>query len=339
MAVTAVVATVWRDVSSQPTTAPNLAAGPPLREVAARRGIALGTAVDGGRLRSDPAYAAQAATEFSSLTPENELKWLATQPRRGQFDFRPADAIFSAAEGAEQQVRGHTLVWHRSLPDWVERIEGRDALLAVLREHIGTVVGRYRGRVRQWDVVNEPLDDNGGLRDSIWRREIGDDYLDYAFRFAREADPDALLFVNEYGAETSKDRADGLVRLVRDLRKRGVPVGGAGLEAHLSTRTGSGARLPETLRRLEALGVETAVTELDVRVEDKGGDLDDQARVYGRAASACRERPSCRTLAVWGFTDRSSWVSERFPGWGRATLTDDQGRPKPATQAMKTALS
>ena len=172
---------------------------PSLRSLAQARGIAIGAAVGPQYLRDEPAYAETLGREFSMLTPENAMKFGLVHPDRDRYDFTDADYIVDFAEAHGMQVRGHNLVWHFQLPTWLtEGTWTRDELIAILHEHITTVVGHYRGRVAAWDVVNEAVGDDGSLRDTIWLRGIGPEYVDMAFRWAHEADPDALLFYNDY---------------------------------------------------------------------------------------------------------------------------------------------
>lgn len=174
------------------------AAADTLRTLAQSAGIRIGTAVDVDILDKDAAYARLLACEFDLLTPENAMKFSVVQPERGRFDFTQADALVAFAEAHAMQVNGHVLVWHQQLPDWLTQGHfGRDELKAILREHIRTLVTRYRGRVASWDVAAEAVGEDGRLRDTFWSRGIGPDYLDLAFRWAHEADPQARLRYND----------------------------------------------------------------------------------------------------------------------------------------------
>lgn len=314
-----------------------------LRSLAQARGIQIGAAVAVDPLLSEPLYAETLAREFSILTPENAMKFEPVHPGPDRYDFSAADAIVNFAEEHGMQVRGHTLVWHSQLPGWLT--EGnwtRDELIQILRDHIMTVVGRYRGRVAAWDVVNEAVNDNGALRNTIWLRGIGPEYLDMAFQWAHEADPDALLFYNDYGGEGLKPKSDAIYALVRDLVQRGVPIHGVGLQMHVSL-DGCPTRQAVTanMDRLSALGLQVHITELDARIKDPATEeeLADQAGVYRDMLGVCLSAQNCKAFVLWGFTDRHSWIPYFFEGWGTALIFDQSYRPKPAYEALVDGLA
>lgn len=312
----------------------------PLRALADRAGIAIGTAVDAHALARRNGYRTELAREFSSVTPENVMKWEVTEPARGRFEFEQADALVDFARANRMRVRGHTLVWHVQNPPWLRQGRfSRDEMIALLRRHIHAVVGRYRGRVAAWDVVNEPLADSGRLRESLWYRRIGADYVGLAFQFAHEADPEAVLYVNEIGAEGGGRKSDALYEMVRELRRRGAPVGGVGFESHLSL-DGVSPSFRANMHRFAALGVEVAVTEADVRVRLPASprELEVQGDIYADAMRDCLAVPACRSFTVWGFTDRHSWIPSNQTGYGAATLLDSDLEPKPAYRAVRRAL-
>src|SRR6266545_5003612 len=294
----------------------------PLRTLAAARGIGIGTAVAAPALADEP-------------------DWAAVEPVRGQFTWAAADAIVGFATRHGQAVRGHTLVWHRSLPGWLTQGSfTTDELRALLQQHIQTEMSRYAGRVGVWDVVNEAVNDDGTLRHSIWLDRLGPGYIADAFRWVHAADPTAKLYLNDYGAEWTNAKSTALYALVRDLRAQGVPVDGVGFQSHVvlsSELTG----LAVTLTRFATLGVDVALTELDVRMPlpADATRLATQALGYGRAVSACLAVPRCVSVSTWGFTDAHSWVPAAFPGQGAADLFDEQLRPKPAYDAVHATLA
>ncbi|WP_205696637.1 endo-1,4-beta-xylanase [Conexibacter sp. SYSU D00693] len=298
-------------------------------------------------LLDDEGYAELAARAYGAVTPENELKWERTQPERGRYTFDDADRVVDWARSHGMRVRGHALVWHLQNPRWLTDLRpSRRRAIALLRDHIRTVMGHFRGRIHEWDVVNEAVeDDRGALRDTPWLRWIGPEYVDLAFRFAREADPRARLVYNDYGAEQEGTKADGVLRLLRGLKARGVPVDAVGLQGHVSTE-----RLPgftATLERYAALGLDVLFTEVDVRVP-VGGDgaptggeaaLADQAGRYATLARGCVALPACKGFVVWGVDDADSWVPEAYPGEGAALPFDGDLREKPAYGALRDALA
>lgn len=325
-----------------PTSTPTPTPVPSLRSLAQIHGMRIGTAVTARPLRDDPLYAETLAREFNILTLENAVKFGPVHPDKDRYDFRRADAIIDFAEAHEMQVRGHTLVWDAQLPTWL--IEGswtREELIEILWEHIMTVVGRYRGRIVAWDVVNEAIADDGSLRDTFWLRRIGPEYIEMAFRWAHEADPNALLFYNDYGAEGLSPKSDAVYALVRGLLQRGVPIHGVGFQMH--TAPGHHPRVQNiaaNMKRLAALGLEVHITEMEVKLKEPVTDekLVKQARVYRKMLEVCLSTENCKAFVMWGFTDRHSYIPHVLPEWGAAHIFDESYNPKPAYQALMEAL-
>jgi endo-1,4-beta-xylanase len=287
-----------------------------------------GVAVRADRL-DDPGYAA-ALTAFASVTPENELKWEMTEPERGRFDFGAADRVVDFARRHGMAVRGHALVWHLQNPDWLDDLSPPE-LRAALEEHIRMLMRRYAGRIAEWDVVNEALGDDGRLRRSVWLDKLGPGYIALAFQIAHQADPQAKLFYNDYGAEGEGTKADAVYRLVASLKRDRVPIDGVGLQGHVGTRAPPG--YARNVARFAKLGLDVELTELDVRT--KGDETEAQAEQYARLVDGCR---SCTRFTVWGLDDDDSWVPDAYPGFGHATLLDSGLRPKPAFEAFRAAL-
>ena len=312
-----------------------------LRELADARGIRIGAAVEPGPLRCDPSYAAALSHEFNALTAENAMKFGPIHPEPERYDFRDADAIVDFAESHDMLVRGHTLVWHNQLPGWIQkRAWSREALEKALHDHITTVVGRYRGRIVTWDVVNEAIDENG-LRDTVWLRVIGPEYIALAFKWAHEADPDALLFYNDYASEELGLKSDVMHALLEDLLRQGVPIHGVGLQTHSSvTAAPNPASVRENMDRFAALGLQVQITEMDVRIrgEPTARTLGYQATIYREMLETCLAAQDCTALVLWGFTDRHSWIPSHAPGWGSALILDEQYQTKPAYDAIREAL-
>lgn len=320
---------------------PSSPAGP-LRALAAPHGISLGAAVDAEALENDPVYGATLARELSMVTPENVMKWRTIHPEPARYDFTAADRLVKFATRHGMRVRGHTLVWHIDNPTWLtEGSFTRHQLSAILRDHIKTVVGHFRGRIAQWDVVNEAISDDGTLRETVWSRGIGPSYIDRAFRWAHAADPEAKLFYNDYGGEGRGVKADAIYRLVAGMRRRGVPIDGVGLQMH--TAVGEAPRpkdVVKNMRRIAGLSLGVAVTEMDVAVAvpAAASSLSRQARVYGDGLSACLLVRRCTAFVTWGFTDRYSWIPTSKPGLGDALPFDANYELKPAYEALRRAL-
>jgi len=312
-----------------PILPPKDAAAPP------RLARPLGAAVSARPAREDRDYLRAFASNFTSMTPENEMKWAIVHPDRDRYAFGEADALVDLGRGLGKRVRGHTLVWDLQLPKWVsERDWEAPELRRVLVDHVKTVASHFRGRVAQWDVVNEPFLPSGRLKENVFSRVLGPGYIALAFRAARSADPRAKLFLNENYSEHPGPKQDALVRLAASLRRRGVPLDGVGLQSHTTAESAPGAaRLARTMRRFARLGLDVEITELDVALA-RGASLGPQARAYGAAARACAAEPRCTGLTVWGVTDRWSWIGADK----RPLPLDGRGRPKPALAAVKDAL-
>ena len=329
-----------------------------LRDAASARNLIIGTAADPSLL-GDPQYAGNLASEFRQLEPENQMKFGVVHPRPGSdlsaYDFASADKLVAFAGEHNMLVRGHCFVWHEQVADWVKsgaasHKYGPAALREILKDHISTVAGHYAGRVWAWDVVNEAFTDDGAMRSTIWYDSPGiglagkgTAYIEEAFRWAREADPKARLFYNDYGAETINAKSDAIYAMAKDFLARGVPLDGIGFQAHLKLSSDS----PETLssfaanlRRFSDLGLEIHITELDVALDsDSAANLARQGDLYGKVAGICLQTPNCRALQTWGFTDKYSWIpgySKGKQGW--ALPLDASYRKKPAYDATLNAL-
>lgn len=321
-----------------------------LRTMAELRDISIGAAASSRALRTDSAYRETLAQEFNLLTPENELKFGQLCPHPGAYDFGPAEELVVFARANDMRVRGHTLLWHQMNPGWL--IEGnynRNQALDLLHKHIFTTMGHFHGEIFAWDVVNEPVEANGGLRDSFWMHTIGPDYIEYAFRWAHEADPGARLFINEYGAEGLNEKSDALYGLLKDLRAFGVPIHGVGLQMHLALNCADAFAAPpavhelfDNMKRLGDLGLEIHITEMDVQIQGLEGSPEDrlrkQAEVYEEVLCTALRCPQLAAFTLWGFTDRYSWIP-KFTGRPDAPLIfDEYYRSKPAYESIYRSL-
>lgn len=310
----------------------------PLRSLADARGILVGTAVSATPLRNEALYAETLSREFNILTADNAMKFESIHPAQNLYLFEGADAIVSYAEANNMKVRGHTLVWHNQLPSWISMGSfSREEWINILRDHITTVVSRYQGKIYAWDVVNEAVNDDGSLRDTVWLRNIGPEYLDLAFRWAHEADPNALLFYNDYGGEGLNQKSNAIYDLVNGLLDRGVPINGVGLQMHVSLEySPSPQEVAENMARLSNLGLDVHITELDVRLELPVTEekLAAQARIYQELLEVCLNVDNCKAFVMWGFTDRYSWISSFFRGYGSALIFDSSYHAKPAYYAL-----
>lgn len=317
-----------------------LAWAQPLRELAAPRHLRIGTAVNPAALSNED-YAATLAREFNQVEPENAMKFGPIHPAEATYNFGPADQVAAFARTHGMALRGHTLVWHNQNPPWVNDLSP-ERLANVMHDHIRTVVGHYAGQVYAWDVVNEAVQDDGTARKTVWSADP--EYIEHAFRWAHEADPKALLFYNDYSAEAMNGKSDAVYRMVRELRGRGVPINGVGMQMHFRKDAPPIEAIEANMKRLTDLGLEVQITELDVRLPtgDQGAaapaDLEAQAKIYGEIVAACRKFPKCTAIQTWGFTDRYSWIPRTYRGFGAALPFDAAFQPKPAYRAIAAAL-
>jgi endo-1,4-beta-xylanase len=317
----------------------------PLRDLADERGIGIGAAVGGSLVlpesQADP-YAATLAREFNVMTAENDMKHGPLRPSRDEFRFDRADALVAFAERNGMRVRGHTLVWHGQLAQWLTNgtwtpEEAREQL----RDHITTVVTHFRGRVAAWDVLNEAIEGDGSRRTTFWSENVGPDYIETAFRLAHEADPDAELFYNDYGMEGINAKSNAAFEMLEDFVERGVPVHGVGFQSHFTAgQLPSRGELLQNFARFADLGLRIHITELDIRMRTPASaqDLQTQANDYARVVDVCLETPACDMIVLWGFTDAASWIPGTFQGWGQALIFDEDYDPKPAYWAVHEGL-
>ncbi len=317
----------------------------PLRDLAVMHGLGIGAAADRSfHLAGDEGtqFRAVLASEFSVLTPENDMKFDRLRPAPSAFDFTRADALVGFAEANGMAVRGHTLVWHRQLASWLTAgVWTPDEARALLEEHVTTVTQHYRGRIAAWDVVNEALADDGSLRSGIWYDHLGREYIELAFQWAHAADPEAALFYNDYSLEWGGAKTDSAFALLSDLVARGVPVHGIGFQAHFQVgQLPSQDDLVAVFKRFAELGLGVHITELDIRIPlpATADDLETQAESYARVAGACLSVPACDMLVMWGFTDADSWIPGAFPGFGQALIFTAAYQPKPAYWALHALL-
>jgi endo-1,4-beta-xylanase len=320
-----------------------------LRTLASRINLRIGTAVIPFDLDT-PDYAQVMAEQFSVVTPGNEMKWGVVEPEQDVFDWSGADRLVAFAAQHGQLVRGHTLLWHNQLPTWLTdgvadgTITGGQ-LADLLKAHIFTEVGRFRGRIWQWDVANEFFQDanpSGINPNDFWISHLGPDIIPQAFRWAHQADPHALLFYNDYniaGEDGTNAKSDAVYAWLKQMRGQGVPIHGVGNQGHLDTQYGFPTQMTQDLQRYAALGLKVAITEADVRTFVDGPDTqvptDHLATFahpyeYSQMLKAALAVPECISFTVWGFGDADSWVPGTFKGEGYANIYDVNLQPKAA---------
>jgi endo-1,4-beta-xylanase len=332
-------------------------------------GAALNDGVVSGR---DAGATAIVAQQFNTITAENVMKWEVIHPRPDTYDFDAADRFVEFGQKNNMFIIGHTLVWQQQTPDSAfqdkdGKLLGRDAMLARLKDHIFTVVGRYKGKVKGWDVVNEALEDEGPLRKTKWTQTIGEDFIAKAFEYAHEADPDAELYYNEYSNDKPAKR-DATVRLVKDLQAKGLRIDGVGIQGHWGMNYPTSENLEAFINAIAALNVKIMVTEMDIDIlpstsNYQGADITQnvqlrkelnpypdglpdemQKKLADRYAELfsilMKHKDKISRVTLWGVYDKTSWLNN-WPVRGRTSyplLFDRNYQPKPAFYAViKTA--
>ena len=295
---------------------------------AEQTGRYFGTALNSGKL-GDATYLGIFNQEFDMVTAENEMKIDATEPTQNSFSFTNADRIVNAAAG--KRIRGHTLVWHSQLPSWTNNLTGAANTLAAMNNHINGVMGHYKGKIYAWDVVNEAFNDGSGTRRAdVWQNQIGDSYIEQAFRTARSADPAAKLCINDYNIDdATAAKTQAVYNLVKDFKARGVPIDCVGLQSHFNDASPVPGNYQANIQQFAALGVDVQITELDIQ-----GSGTAQADKYASVVKACLAVARCTGITVWGIRDSDSWRASQTP-----LLFDGNGDKKPAYTAVLNALN
>jgi endo-1,4-beta-xylanase len=318
-------------------TSPASASGSTLKAAAEAGGRYFGTALTDADLGVS-GETAIAGAQFDMLTPGNEMKWDTTEPSNGSYNFGPGDQLVRYAQANGMRVRGHNLVWHSQLPGWVSSLP-LSQVRSVMESHITTEATHYKGQVYSWDVVNEPFNEDGSLRQDVFYNAMGGGYIADALRTAHAADPGAKLYLNDYNIEGENAKSNALYSLAQSLLAQGVPLGGIGFESHFVV-----GQIPSdmqaNLQRFANLGLDVAVTELDDRTQlpATSGALQQQATDFGAVVRDCLAVSRCVGVSQWGVDDAHSWIPGAFPGYGAATMYDGNDQPKPAYAAALAAL-
>jgi len=314
-------------------------AGPSLRQLADNQEFLIGFASRQGFYNRPDGeiYSTIAAREFNLVTPENSMKMEVINPLPGRYQFADADNLVTFARQNNMEIHGHPLVWYTQLPEWIEQTAPNEREIH-MREYITRVVNRYAGDVRSWDVVNEPVDVDGSLRNSVWLEAMGESYIDTAFRQTSELDPDAVLLLNDFDIEVNGPKSDGFFQLVDRLQSRNVPLDAIGFQMHLFSTFNQFDDVRANFQRAADRGLDIYITELDVSfpegVNPGSAAFQQQAAVYTEVVSICLEQPRCQSLQFWGFTDQYSWREPMQP-----LLFDSRYQPKAAYQAVQQGLT
>ncbi len=276
-----------------------------LKDLAAEAYLNIGTAVgqDPSRVSFDDIL----RDEFNMLVCENAMKFSSTERSEGNFSFGGGDALVEFAEENDMLVRGHTLVWHSQTSSWIQNYN-RDRMLEAMESHINGLLDHWNGKILEWDVVNEAVSDNGReLRGSFWSNTIGDEFIDSAFVYAHRADPKALLYYNDYGADGINGKSDYTYEMVKGMLERGIPIHGIGLQSHLSSNLRASS-ISDNIKRYGELGLRVSLTEIDITGTANNG------APWGDLMEACLENFNCTSFMTWGVHDGISWLRDRCNG-------------------------
>ncbi len=327
-------------VAAQPDT---------LRKLADLRGIYVGAAVSSSNNTRTAAYDSTLARSFNGAVAENAMKHQPLTPSRDNYNWTTADNIAAFAEANGMKLRGHTLVWHSQTANWFNNLSGaaasRDTTLKIMKNHIDSLAGRYKGRIHEWDVLNEAIAQNGGTSPnyrtggtSRWYDRVGGiDYADSAFKWAQQADSAALLFYNDFGAEGMNNKSTNVYDLVTGLKNRGAPIHGVGLQCHFTLNDHDTAAIGQNMRRLAALGFVISLTEIDIQTSNSTQNWETQKARYKGLMRLCLSIPACKSYYAWGVNDAQSWRGANATALlftGTTTIT-----PKPAYWGVVEALA
>lgn len=314
---------------------------------ATSRQLPIGAAISIGPLMTDQYYRTIALSQFSLMTPENSLKPQFIHPQEDLYAFEEADSLVEAAHQNNMTVHGHALVLGKANPEWIQKTPEAERE-KIMINHIRNIVGRYKGKIAQWDVVNEPMSEDGidysatqkGMRKHIWSDAMGEEYIDIAFNAARAADPDAKLYLNDFGLEKDGERWEAFISLLERLQAREVPVYGVGFEAHVyhaPADTIDTTILKKHIQQLASMGLNSRISEIDVL----GDDPNYQAEQYSDVLKVCLSEPTCTSYGTWGITDLygSTTLADRYPIMlGDSLLWNEHYSPKSAIESMKMVL-
>lgn len=310
-----------------------------LQAAAANTGRLIGAAFNTAHF-DEVAYANAAGAEFNFATPENEMKWSATEPSQGRFTYGGGDSVVNFAAQHGIKVKGHTLVWHNQLPAWVSSLSGAAAVRPAMINHITQVMTHFQGKVIGWDVVNEAWNDDGRtLRADVFQLALGNGYIDEAFQAAHAADPDALLYYNDFGIEGNSTKANSAFSMIQSMKMRGIPIDGVGMQMHVGAPNSGPtiAQFVANMLRYADLGLQIVVSEFDVQI-CTSTQAAQQTR-YHDIVAACMAEPACTAVTIWGITDKFSWLNGQACASAMGLLFDANYVKKPAYTGVLDALN
>jgi len=303
----------------------------PIRKAADKHGLVFGTAITAGDI-FDPEMKEFIASHFNLIVPENTMKWVNIRPTKQFWNWSDMDKMVNFAEENDIIIKGHPLIWDEQTPPFVNGVKTREDALALVVEHVTEIMTRYKGRIQIYDVVNEPFDEDGSMLDTFWYRTCGTEFIDVAFKTAREVDPDAELILNEFNNEfAGHPKSDGMYEFVKGMVERGVPIDGIGIQMHIMAESYFNAEaLQENIQRYADLGLTVSFTEIDVRIKNPVTEEKEAEQIvaYRGLMEAALANENAKHFVVWGFADSRSWIPRAFPGYGSAHLFENANEPR-----------
>ena len=310
--------------------------------------FSIGVAVDANELNYDNRYQEIAVNQFNSVTPENMFKPSYLHPNKNYFDWIEADGLVEFCQANNKRLHGHTLIWHNQLPDWINNFQGSQSEWELMfKEHIQTICTHFKGEIESWDVVNEAFNDNGTLRNTIWKQNIGSSYIEKAFIYAHEADPNALLFYNDYDIALNETKRKAILSLLNNLRQRGVPVHGIGMQMHISIVHPENKQIATALKEISDDDFKIHLSEIDISVNPLSKEIESSIELLERQANKLaaitllyKEIPSRYQygMTFWGLSDKNTWIRNYFNRDDYPLLFDDNYYPKPVYCKFKEIL-
>jgi endo-1,4-beta-xylanase len=308
----------------------------------------VGAAIDHILLTSDSAYRHLFLTHFTSATAENIFKPAYLHPDENTFNWSEANEFIKFCRDNGKRVHGHSLIWHQQNPQWMVDYKGNRAQWdSMMKLHIQSIVRYYKPNVLSWDVVNEAFNEDGSLRNSIWLQHIGPAYIEKAFRYAHEANPEAILFYNDYGLETNPTKRKAIISFLNNLKLRGVPIDGIGLQMHIDIKYSESSLIEEAIQEVAKHHYQLHLSEVDISLNPLGrnyelnqNDLEAQAALMFKIVRAYKNIPSYQQFGItfWGISDNYSWIRSYYNRTDYPLLFDDQYQPKPVYCQFKQAL-
>lgn len=320
---------------------------PTMRQAADQCGVNLGVAIHDRFFDTDSLnrYKKVICDNFNMIVAENAMKPDRIQPQKGTFYFQEVNELIRFAENHQLKLRGHCLVWHKQIPEWMSKDNySKEELLSVLKTHIITTVRHCKGKIYAWDVVNEAIDEHQPdyMRPSVWMKTIGPSYIDSAFVWAHQADPEALLFYNDYDAEGINEKSDMVYELVKGMKDRGIPIDGVGLQCHFELGKIDFESIRNNMLRLHELGLQTQITELDISLDSSAVNVQSrqkQGDAYGHLCRLCLSDNQCTALVIWGVSDADSWIPQLSDyKRDKALLFDENFNKKPAFDTLYSTI-